>query len=282
MNKKIDLTELLKDCPKGMELDCLMYDNVTLKSVSNANDTDYPICIETKCGFDTRLTKYGQNVNIEDAKCVIFPKGKTTWKGFKKPFVDGDVVMCGDNQFAIFKEHITSIENRDEIIRYYVYYDAEEDYLDTVDGQCCMQRLATEEEKAKLFQVIKDKGYKWNAEEKKLEKLIEPKFKVGDKIKQIKTGNIYKIIKIIPKSPYFYITNYLGSDIMISFNKQDEYELVPVEPKFKVGDIIRSKNGLQTYKITNITSEYYSLRIQENCVGVLPVKEQDEWNIYSK
>jgi hypothetical protein len=40
------------------------------------------------------------------------------------------------------------------------------------------QRFATEEEKQKLFQAIKDHGYKWNAETKTLEKLVEPKFDI--------------------------------------------------------------------------------------------------------
>lgn len=45
-------------------------------------------------------------------------------------------------------------------------------------------RFATEEEKQKLFQAIKDNRYKWNAETKTLKKLVKPKpkFKVGDKI----------------------------------------------------------------------------------------------------
>jgi hypothetical protein len=81
---------------------------------------------------------------------------------------------------------------------------------------------ANKEQRDLLFQTIKEAGYKWNADEKKLEKLIVP--------------------------------------------------------KFKVGDTIRSKNGLQTYKITGVTSEYYSSKIQGNdYVGVLPVKDQDDW-----
>ena len=62
MKEQLDLVKILKDCPKGMELDCTMYDNVTLKFVSDDTDCDYPIYIETKCGFDTKLTKYGQNI----------------------------------------------------------------------------------------------------------------------------------------------------------------------------------------------------------------------------
>ena len=40
----------------------------------------------------------------------------------------------------------------------------------------------TKEQRDLLFQKIKEAGYKWNTETKTLEKLVEPKFKVGDKI----------------------------------------------------------------------------------------------------
>ena len=96
----INIAELLKDCPQGMELDCTMYDNVTLDSVSTARD--YPIKIVTKNGFSTKLTQYGQNVGIEEGKCVIFPKGKTTWEGFVPPckFNVGDRIRRKGEIFA--------------------------------------------------------------------------------------------------------------------------------------------------------------------------------------
>lgn len=103
MKEQLDLVKILKDCPEGMELDCTMYDNVTLKSVSLDINNGYPICIKTKHGFSTKLTKYGQNICINDAKCVIFPKGKKIWEGFQRPFVDGDIVFY-NNTIAIFKE----------------------------------------------------------------------------------------------------------------------------------------------------------------------------------
>lgn len=73
-------------------------------------------------------------------------------------------------------------------------------------------------------------GYSCNTEINNLEKSAEPNFKVWYKVKNIKTGNIYEIVKIIPN---YYIAKYLGSDIMISFNNQDEYELV--SDKFDIG-----------------------------------------------
>ena len=146
--KKINVAELLKDCPEGMELDCTMYDNVTLDRV-DIDDT-YSIKIATKSGFSTRLTRYGQNVDIEDAKCVIFPKGKTTWEDFIPPcpFKDGDVVYVEScyEYIIIYKE--TPCDNL------YKYVAIHNDYF-LPDAGCPVcnkpeikeMRLATEEEK---------------------------------------------------------------------------------------------------------------------------------------
>ena len=96
--KKINVAELLKDCPKGMELDCTICNNVvTLEGVDTVGY--YPIRITSKDGFNHVLTHEGCIYKREDAKCVIFPKGKTTWEGFVPPweFKDGDrVVKKGD------------------------------------------------------------------------------------------------------------------------------------------------------------------------------------------
>lgn len=87
--EKIDLVEILKDCPKGTELDCMLYDNCTFENVFEG--CLYPIQIQTPEGLMT-LTKYGSLCSNTHSKCVIFPKGKTTWEGFQIPFKDGDIV----------------------------------------------------------------------------------------------------------------------------------------------------------------------------------------------
>lgn len=194
MENKINIADLLRDCPTGMELDCTMYDGVKLKYVSLYKDDDYPICIETKNGFSTKLTKYGQNVCLDDAKCVIFPKGKTTWEGFIPPckFKDGDIIftcalfsgICSDylitgmyyTWISIFhkmrKDQVITYVDIENSGRYFPFWMRK--------GELCRkndityQRLATEEEKERLFKYIKDNGYKWNAETKTLEKLGDP------------------------------------------------------------------------------------------------------------
>ena len=73
---KINIAELLKDCPKGMELDCTMYDNCTYAGIEDVGYID--ILINTPSGR-IRLTKEGCYIRHDDnAKCVIFPKGKTS------------------------------------------------------------------------------------------------------------------------------------------------------------------------------------------------------------
>lgn len=104
MKQRINIAELLKDCPKGMELDCTMYENVKFDYVETEKCHSYPIhctMTDTAGNINTMvLTECGCNDRHPKAKCVIFPKGKTTWEGFVPPreFKDGDVVVNASNE----------------------------------------------------------------------------------------------------------------------------------------------------------------------------------------
>lgn len=214
--EKINVAELLKDYPKGMELDCTICNNrVTLEGVVG-NGSTYPIRVISKDGFHHMLTCNGGVYDSEDSKCVIFPKGKTTWEGFKRPFKDGDIVYTIMDSIAILNNRI-----REHSEGFYAYCGLFNHGFD-FDVIVSPKRLATEEEKEKLFKAIKDNGYKWNAENKTLEKLIQPNFKVGDKIKHkthIRQGDVVTEIKD---------THYiLNDELALPFIFQDEYELVP-------------------------------------------------------
>ena len=175
MKTQINIAELLKDCPKGMELDCTMYDNVTFERF----DVEQNRCYFKAGPADTFWTTcYGKINGSPFGKCVIFPKGKTTWEGFQRPFMDGDIVVC-TNGSCTFTAIFKGMRNGSSFYRYGVMYDNEfrclvNDWSDFNDS--C--RLATEEEKAKLFDAIKANGYKWNPETKTLEKLEQPKFDI--------------------------------------------------------------------------------------------------------
>lgn len=224
MENKINIVELLKDCPTGMELDCTMYNKVTLLNVDTDDTIFFPISVVRKDGNIIKLTKYGQYSNVDFAKCIIFPKNETTWEGFHRPFKDGDIlfVKSAYSWVLIYKES----ESEEDLYKYvaiqnypnpaYIIYDN--------NPLCCKEdiskiRFATEEEKQKLFQAIKDNGYRWDEETKTLEKLI-PKFKVGDKITPKDFKDRSRVINAILDNEY----NLFGGG-KILFSDQDNWEL---------------------------------------------------------
>ena len=179
MKDKINVAELLKDCPKGMELYSPIFGKVYLDKIrphlaivvtTDKEQGDF----KEEFLYDGR---HGMN-----GECMLFPsKDKTTWEGFQRPFKDGDVV-CYSDSIAIFKEWGDETLFRTHVTAY-LHGDSKIDVAIPLFGKSIRReaRFATEEEKQKLFQAIKANGYKWNYETKTLEKLVEPKFKVGDK-----------------------------------------------------------------------------------------------------
>lgn len=176
--EKINVVELLKDCPKGMELDCTIFEDVHFDCIDDVSDIINCYIQDSKHKIGISFSKYGCYSNISKSKCVIFPKGKTTWEGFIPPckFKDGDIVAYDSEvgvELFIFKEYVG---NTTAVCYLFLNSNTELYINETV---YLINRLATEEEKTKLFQAIKDNGYKWDAETKVLEKLPTNKFDIN-------------------------------------------------------------------------------------------------------
>lgn len=196
MNKKINLVELLKDCPSGMELNCLIYEDVYFDYVDEFDKIHCYIQHET---YRTSFTfnQYGTHSNDTKSKCVIFPKGKTSWEGFQRPFINGDVIVDKTGAIAIYKQVHKSYE--DPIIDFHCRLTSANKGLFQKNGigslyhcwEIDSARFATQEEKEKLFEAIKSNGYEWNPKTKTLDDLTIPMFKVGNCI-QSKTDNKLK------------------------------------------------------------------------------------------
>lgn len=97
MNEKLNLVEILKDCPKGTKLYSTILGEVKLYEVRYSTDT-YPICIETMSGSQYWLTSDGRYMNCYDEECTLFPsKEQRDWSKFKqlvKPkFKVGDKIV---------------------------------------------------------------------------------------------------------------------------------------------------------------------------------------------
>lgn len=251
--ERVNVAELLKTCPKGMELDCTIYEDVVFHEIV---DRHYPIRIRRKQGGLLNLNSYGCMDDKIDSKCVIFPKGKTTWEGFIPPceFKDGDILsyQCKglkNRSIYIYRHH--PIMNTS----YYVALGGDLDFMvnrkegHALNGYDTTARLATEEEKQKLFQAIKDNGYKWNPETKTLEKLIKLGFHKGQ---WITNGYVGGQITSIGESEYpcpcYKITDFMGGiNTSIPFTLQDNYHLWTINDA-KDGDVLAAHECLVLFK----------------------------------
>ena len=272
MEQKNNIAEILKDCPKGMGLDCTMYEDVCFDYVDKLNIIH---CYIQHEAHKTSITfnQHGTPNSDIKSKCVIFPKGKKTWEDFQRPFKDGDIISDFD-AICIFKDegiikgtvdYYCGICCSDELFI--------KDVKDKAEhfGDIDKYNLATEEEKARLFDAIKANGYKWNSETKTLEKLVEPKFKVGDIItKRDSIENSWVVSSV--SSEYYGLQLPKGSEGIgtLPIIDQDKYELIPnkfditsskkaTQHKFKVGDRIKHRWGEIVYRIVQITEGSYVL-----------------------
>lgn len=174
MNENIDLTKILEGCPIGTEFYHVVYGRAWLTEI--CLDDDCPIRLSLHNGpyTNTTLTEKGTFSKYYGGECLLFPsKDQRDWSKFVPPckFKDGDIVatMSGSQVFILKR-----MENNE---KGYCYIGYSLDYNKFFPaGKWSFSRLATEEEKKKLFDAIKLNGYKWNAETKTLEKLVKPKF----------------------------------------------------------------------------------------------------------
>jgi hypothetical protein len=207
---------------------------------------------------------------LDDCECVLFPsKDQRDWSRLQGPFKDGDIVATTN---GIWIGITKGGEINEFIPMYCVIKDGNEfeAYLDGRESTWSFARFATEEEKQKLFGAIEKNGYKWNAETKTLEKLIQPKFKVGDIIQpKIDNNDKFTITNI---DNYFYRDCSKKGEFLIPIEKQDNWEIVPdkfdittLKP-FESKVLVRDKNtdewrGHFFSHCDNSTMPY-------NCIGV--------------
>ena len=84
MNKNIDLTKILKDCPKGTKFYTTVWGEVSFEKIVDREV--YAIEIDTICGYKL-LTIDGCYCHLGDAECILFPsKDQRDWSKFTAPW----------------------------------------------------------------------------------------------------------------------------------------------------------------------------------------------------
>ena len=83
MNENIDLTKILKDCPKGWKFYTPIWGEVTFNGIKGGY---CGICIDTICGCQI-ITIEGYYIYTSGAECIIFPsKDQRDWSKFTAPW----------------------------------------------------------------------------------------------------------------------------------------------------------------------------------------------------
>ena len=84
MNENIDLTKILKDCPKGTKLYSTIFGDVELVSVYKNEEDVFPIEVKRSDGNRTNFMKNGRFYFGYDGECALFPsKDQRDWSKFK-------------------------------------------------------------------------------------------------------------------------------------------------------------------------------------------------------
>lgn len=191
--KKINIANILKDCPKGIKL----YSPLCGECTFNYINFGTIICRRPNGQYITFTSEgYYMLPSNDDCECMLFPsKENRDWSTFKKPkFKNGDVIVSAYGNIALFS-HIEKNHNGDKNIVYYhcillknpifkskpleIKIDCGIGY----DEDCT---LATAAQKKKLFKAIEEVGYYWDPNEGVLKPTLKAflkTFKKGDCIK---------------------------------------------------------------------------------------------------
>lgn len=233
----INVAEILRNCQSGMELDCVCFENVVFDRVDYKNRIR---CFVGSQRDEVSFNEYGCLNGSPSAKCVIFPKGKTSWEGFVSPckYEDGDVLAYNpcQNKISIYIYRKHSALNTS----YYVALSGLNGFMINNNDFGALNafnktvRFATEEEKQRLFDAIKKNGYRWNPETKTLEEL--PKFKVGDWVVNI-DEKVNQVVAIDDNCDGFTLDD--GSHSNGAWNKL--YRLWTIQDA-KEGDVLADGN----------------------------------------
>ena len=88
MNENIDLTKILKDCPKGTEFYSCIYGKVHFCQLQPC---EYPVLIIRGDGLYASVSRVGKYTDAPDSECCLFPsKEQRDWNKFTAPWYKKD------------------------------------------------------------------------------------------------------------------------------------------------------------------------------------------------
>lgn len=184
----MNITEILKYCPKGTKLYSPTWADVEFDRISEEN------FIIIKLRNDRYISLFSNGYYSVSGECVLFPsKTQRDWNKFRLPVKKGDIMMSIDGSFIfIANGHFNTIKKL--ICPKSICSVNRGTFQNNVIDSwiTCFYIPASEEAKKELFDKMTETGYKWNADTLELEE-IKPKFKEGD-VTVNEDDNLYLIL----------------------------------------------------------------------------------------
>ena len=136
MNQNIDLTKILKDCPKGTKLYCSIYGEVEFVCIDEYEE--YPIKVMVKRKFIDAFSGKGFIRPQYNIKGILFPsKDQIDWSKFTAPWYKKE--KFDPNTLKPFDKVLVKLSNDDVwLADFFSYYDKLEKYMKYV----CVTHLA--------------------------------------------------------------------------------------------------------------------------------------------
>lgn len=174
--EKINLSEILKHCPKGTKLWTDLYGEVEL--VGGDVGICYPISIKTNVhntnvGY-TATGAYQADINGDDTlPCILWPDSRRTWDEWQKiimPQCVGKVIVdCAGDGYLVGKS---------------VMYSERGLYIQFGDFEYTNAKFADEKEEVNFLLRLGENGFAWNKEQMKIETVAKKSSKWQPKDEQ--------------------------------------------------------------------------------------------------
>ena len=174
--KELSINEKAKAYDEAIKRAKKIYGNGIIKRIFPELKEGDDERIKKNCIHFLKLQKQHHAATFEIEECIdwLEKQGKQLADKNKQIFKDGDIVATntgnwigittGGHANSYMPTYCVLSHNREVKL----YFGRKKEWG--------FNRLATEEEKQRLFDAIKERGYNWNAETKTLDKLVEPKF----------------------------------------------------------------------------------------------------------
>ena len=118
MNENIDLTKILKNCPKGTKLYSIIHGEVEYAGIND--NSLYRVEFETKNKDICGVTLDGRHLSYFNGECILFPsKDQRDWSKFTAPWYKKG--KFDPNTFQPFDRVLTHFDDERWDINFYSY-----------------------------------------------------------------------------------------------------------------------------------------------------------------